>query len=198
LPRLSSYQIHSTTFETGVLKNEKVLNRLAELKANHGLIIGITVTGANQVEVLKKALDVEVEGVPLFDLFQGTYNVFDQSLAAISKELAAQNKRLVIKEALANGRVFPNEKYPHYANIYRTLQILAEKYEVGLDAIALRFCMDSISPFRVLSGAATQQHLSDNLKANNFKLEATDIEILKKAAISSEEYWKERKLLAWN
>ena len=198
LPFLSTYQIHSATFETGVLDNENILNRLAELKNKYGLLMGISTTGANQVAVIKKALDVEVGGIPLFDTFQVTYNLLDQSLATIAKEMLAQNKRLIIKEALANGRIFPNDQFPHYEHLYTTLATLAKKYDVGIDAIALRFCIDSIAPYKVLSGAANELHLSENSKATHFKLEAKDIAALKEMSISSDTYWTERKLLAWN
>ena len=198
LPLLCTYQIHSATFETGVLENKKILNRLAELKNKHGILMGLSTTGENQVAVIKKALDVEVEGVSLFDVFQVTYNVFDQSLATISDQLKKQNKRLVIKEAMANGRVFPNEKYIHYAAAYKKLNELAEKYGVGIDAIALRFCMDSIPVFKVLSGAANEQHLSGNLRVSQFELEENEIGILKKLRITPAKYWNERKQLGWN
>ena len=75
---------------------------------------------------------------------------------------------------------------------------LAAKYQTGLDAIALRFCIDSIDAFKVLSGAANKLHLSDNLKATQLELEESDIGILKEMAISPEQYWKERKQLVWN
>ncbi len=198
LPLLTTYQIHSATFETGVLENENILHRLAEFKNKHGILMGLSTTGANQVEVINRALDVEVDGNSLFDVFQVTYNIFDQSLADISDQFSNQNKRLVIKEALANGRVFPNEKYSHYARTFKILNDLAEKYGVGVDAIALRFCIDSIPVFKVLSGAANEQHLSDNLKATQFELDENDVEILKELKVSPENYWNERKLLGWN
>ena len=198
LPLLTTYQIHSATFETGVLENELILNRLAKLKNKHGLLIGISTTGVNQKEVLKKALDIKVNEESLFDVFQVTYNIFDQSLASVAVEIAKQNKRLVIKEALANGRVFPNEKYLHYATAYQKLEELAKKYSVGVDAIALRFCIDSIPVFKVLSGAANEQHLSDNLKTADFKLKEEDIIVLKKLAVNPGFYWEERKRLGWN
>jgi aryl-alcohol dehydrogenase-like predicted oxidoreductase len=198
LPLLSTYQIHSATFATGVLENKKILHRLAELKNKYGLHIGLSTTGANQVEVIKKALDIEVEGVSLFDVFQVTYNVFDQSLADISDQFLTQHKRLVIKEALANGRVFFNEKYTHYAATYKILNNLAEKYGVGADAIALRFCLDSIPVYKVLSGATNDQHLSDNLKTTQFELEENEIGILKELKTEPAKYWNERKQLGWN
>ena len=198
LPKLNSYQIHSATLETGVLENEQVLHRLAALKNEHNLIIGLTTTGDNQLEVLKKALDIEVDGKELFTLFQVTYNIFDQSLASLASTISEQNKRLVIKEAMANGRLFPNHKYPHYTTTYERLSQLAKKYNTGIDAIALRFCIDSIPIYKVLSGAAFDQHLVDNLKAHNFSLEAKDIAVLKEAAVDPKPYWNERKKLGWN
>ena len=198
LPYLSTYQIHSATFETGVLANEKVLNRLAELKANHQLHIGISTTGANQVEVIKKALEVVINGISLFDAFQVTYNVLDQSLAEISEQLTSANKRIIIKEALANGRIFPNERYPQYDKLYQTLTSLAKKKEVGIDAIALRFCIDSLAPFKVLSGASKAFHLTENLKVESFKLTESEIVRLAKFGIAPSNYWKERKQLGWN
>ncbi|NJN78101.1 MAG: aldo/keto reductase [Saprospiraceae bacterium] len=167
LPNLSTYQIHSATFETKVLENEAILNRLTELKAEHNLKIGITVSGDNQVEILKKALEVEINGLELFEVFQVTYNVFDQSLATIETAFKSENKRLIIKEAMANGRVFPNVNFPNYEKIYSILNQLANKYKVGVDAIAIRFIEDTIQPFKVLSGAAISEHLIGNLKAND-------------------------------
>lgn len=197
LPYLTSYQIHSATLETGVLDNEAILERLSKLKKQHGLRIGITTTGSNQVEVLKKALSVNVDGEELFDLFQVTYNVFDQSIALLAEEINKKHKRLVIKEALANGRVFPNTNYPNYTETFNYLQELGVKYAVGEDAIALRFCLDSIPVFRVLSGASIEHHLSDNLKAKDFKLEDSEVAILKGLAINPDYYWNERKQLGW-
>jgi aryl-alcohol dehydrogenase-like predicted oxidoreductase len=198
LPWLTTYQIHSATLETGVLDNTEVLNRLAQLKDEYGIRMAITTTGANQVDVLNRALDIEVDGNELFDLFQVTYNVFDQSIALLAGQIANRGKRLVIKEALANGRTFPNEKYPNYGETYSSLNQLAIKYNVGVDAVALRFCIDSIPVYKVLSGASQNQHLSDNLKANDFRLLDGEIDTIKELAVNPVEYWNERKQLGWS
>lgn len=198
LPFLTTYQIHSATFESGVLDNEGILNYLAQIKAEHGIRIGVTVTGANQEEVLSRALDVEVEGALLFDVFQVTYNVLDQSIAPIADRIEEQKGRLVIKEAMANGRIIPDKRFPDYSNMYKMLNELAQKYGVGVDAIALRFCMDSIPLFKVLSGASNEKHLHDNLKSENFKLEWVEMDRLKQYAVNPNHYWSERKKLSWN
>lgn len=198
LPYLTSYQIHSATFDTKVLENQAVLHRLDELKQEFGLKIGLTTTGTNQYEVLNRSLDVHVNGSMLFDLFQVTYNVFDQILRDSIRQLAAENKRVVIKEALANGRVFENPTYPHYAAAYAELKRLAGKYGVGLDAIALRFCMDSVQPFMVLSGASRLGQLSENLASTSFSLANDELALLYEYAVAPMDYWQERKSLVWN
>jgi aryl-alcohol dehydrogenase-like predicted oxidoreductase len=198
LPYLSTYQIHSATLDSGVLDNESILSYLVQLKDQHQIRIGITTSGANQAEVLLKALDVEINGALLFDVFQVTYNVFDQSIGPVAERITNQNGRLVIKEAMANGRIFLNDQYPDYTSMYSVLEHLAAKYEVGVDAIALRFCIDSIPLFKVLSGAATEQHLIDNLKAERFKLSLDDVEQIKRLTVDPASYWTERKKLKWN
>lgn len=198
LPYLKVYQIHSATLETGVLENKEVLEYLAFLKKEFNLKIGLTTTGTNQVEVIKKALDVLVDGESVFDMFQVTYNLLEQSLLEISEELISKNKSIVIKEALANGRVFGNKKYPHYHKMYTVLENLAKKYNVGVDAISLKYCTQTIPKSIVLSGASNTNQLSENLKFNAFSLSIDEIETLNSFKVSPEFYWSERKKLQWN
>ena len=136
--------------------------------------------------------------MPVFDLFQVTYNFLDQSLSEIFAELIRKNKSIVIKEALANGRVFKNENYPNYNKMYTILENLAKKHHVGVDAISLKYCEQTILGSIVLSGASNSNQLKQNLKLNNFSLSDNEIEILNALKISNEAYWTERKQLAWN
>ena len=198
LPHLKMYQIHSATLETGVLNNDAVLHRLAYLKNEHPIKIGITTTGSNQVEVIKKALDISVEGKQLFDGFQVTYNILDQSLETVSSELLKQDKKIVIKEALANGRLFRNSNYKQYNELYNTLEDLATKYSVGVDAIALKFCKQNIKKSIVLSGASNMEHLKSNLQISEITLSEEEISMLKNFKIDPDHYWQERKQLEWN
>ncbi len=195
-PYLKIYQIHSATFESGVLQNQEVLQRLSELKQKYNIMIGITTSGSNQIDVIKKTLDIEIDNQILFDVYQVTYNILDQSIYKIAHLL--NKKNIIIKEALANGRLFPNNTFNHYMDLYRVLQELANKYKVGADAIALRFCIDTLSPFKVLSGASNDGHISENLKTETFILEADEIKKLQSFHTTSESYWKERKKLPWN
>lgn len=192
LPKLSVYQIHSATFESGVLKNNDVLSRLFKIKQETGLKIGLTVSGANQKEVVTEALSVSMNGALLFDSFQVTYNVFEQDTLAVLKEVNKAGKFIIIKEGLANGRVFLESKFKN------VLEELANKYKVGIDAVALRFCMDSIPSNIVLSGASDSTQLEENLKASDFQLTTEDLEELKKLQVPSKEYWQERSQLSWD
>jgi aryl-alcohol dehydrogenase-like predicted oxidoreductase len=198
LPYLKVYQIHSATLETGVLENEAVLKQLAFLKKKHNIQIGLTTSGTNQVEVLNKALDVFVDGKQLFDIFQVTYNFLEQSLLKIVEKLHQENKKIIIKEALANGRVFSNKNYPHYQKMYASLKNLSKKYNVGTDAIALKYCAQTIPKSTVLSGASNTNQLKENLKLNSFSLSNDDINLLNSFKTDAEHYWSERKKLAWN
>lgn len=198
LPYLKVYQIHSATLETGVLENKEVLEELAKLKKEHKLKIGITTSGINQVEVIKKALGIIIEGQQLFDVFQVTYNYLEQSLLEIYQELTQQNKTIVIKEAMANGRIFRNKDYPNYVKLYDILAKLAGFYNVGVDAITLKFAMQTLPNATILSGASNQAQLLENLKVNQFSLTQDEIDSLASLKVSSNYYWSERKKLRWN
>ena len=198
LPHLKIYQIHSATLESGVLHNEEVLDRLAFLKAEYNMKIGITTTGPNQIEVIKKALDIGVENRSLFDSFQVTYNILDQSLKNISTNLLNQGKSIIVKEALANGRLFRNSKYGHYNDLYTFMEKLANKYKVGVDAISLNFCSTTMPKSIVLSGVSDNIQLDQNVKVATFQLTEEEIHRLIEFRVKEEFYWNERKELIWN
>ncbi|WP_186756524.1 aldo/keto reductase [Echinicola salinicaeni] len=198
LPALEIYQIHSATFESGVLANKDVHNELMAIKKDYGLKIGLTSSGKAQSEILEAAMGIEVDGEELFDSFQVTFNLFEQSALPVIKKAKNKGKLLIIKEGMANGRVFPNKDYQHYQEHYHLLSVLSEEYKVGVDALALRFCMDLVEPQYVLSGAGNVGQLKENLKANEFELSRNDLEKLKSMAIDVSAYWNERSKLEWN
>lgn len=198
LPYLKIYQIHSATFDTGILENQEILKRLYELKESHNISIGLTTTGASQVDVLQSAIGIEVNGEKLFQSFQCTFNILDQSLLTFKEHFKNINGQVIIKEALANGRLIPNDRFKQYFKLYDYMSQLAKKYEVGVDAIALRFCSNIFPKAVILSGANNAIHLMANLKANQFSLSKDEMDILSSFSITSEDYWNERKELAWN
>ena len=190
LPHLKVYQIHSATIESGVLENDKVLKKLADIKKNTGLSIGLTTSGPQQSEVLNEAMQIKINGQVLFDVFQVTYNIFEQSTYSILTELLKKGKKVIIKEGVANGRIFTNTS--------TILNELATKYNVDIDAIALRYIIDSLNPSVVLSGAFSKKQLKDNLKVLDFHLSQKEVNALKKLKKESQHYWKERKSLTWS
>ena len=198
LPYLKYYQIHSATLDTGVLENKAVLEQLYQLKKENNLKVGLTTTGSNQTEVLKRALDVHFAGEPLFEVFQCTYNILDQSILSLGKRIVKERKQLVLKEVLANGRLFPNPNYPNYSALYVKLEGLSKKYGVGVDAVILQYCIKTIEGAMVLSGANKTEHLEQNLKAANFQLSPEEIVELSQFKTPPITYWEERKQLAWN
>ena len=197
LPNLKIYQIHSATLDTGVLDNKAVLQRLHQIKKDYNIIIGITTTGVNQVEVLKKAVDIELENEPLFSSFQSTYNIMDQSILQLKEFFLNANRQLIIKESLANGRLIPNTSFKEHNGLYKYITKLADKYNVGADAIAIRFCIDSFPEAVTLSGASSANQLQSNLAAKTFKLQKEEMELLSSYKIDPVIYWGERKQLSW-
>ena len=193
LPNLKIYQVHSATFESGILSSQSVINHLFEIKNQTGLKIGLTTSGTNQAEVIKAALAIEIDGKPLFDSFQVTFNILEQTTFSVLEEILAKGKTVIVKEALANGRIFSNQNENH---IY--LKRLAIKYNAGIDAIALRFVMQYLHPTYVLSGASSKEQLEQNLKATGFELTKLEIEKMSQLSSDPTTYWNDRKALEWS
>ena len=179
------------------MQNRVVLQQLATIKEVYGLRIGITTSGANQNEIILAALDLKVRDRSIFDTFQVTYNIFEQRLSEIIHLINRPGLRLIIKEAMANGRVFRNPDFPYYDMNYSFCEYLAQKYNVGVDAIALRFVIDSLEPAIVLSGANDLTQLHQNMKAASFRLTTEEIEQLRDLRGNTTDYWNARKNLAW-
>jgi aryl-alcohol dehydrogenase-like predicted oxidoreductase len=198
LPALKLYQIHSATFESGILENADVLNALYEIKESTGVKLGLSVSGVKQSEILETALNIKIKGKTLFDSFQATFNILEQSTFRILQKIMQHNKKVIVKEGLANGRLFENKNYLHYKKLYDLLDRLSNKYGVGVDAIALRFIMDFLEPQLVLSGASTINQLNENIQARKFVLNKSEVSELQSFSSKRDKYWRERSLLLWH
>src|SRR5512132_1422392 len=133
---LKVYQIHSATFGSGVLDNQEVLDELARLKRG-GTVIGLTLSGADQAEVLRRARRIERDGEPLFGCVQATWNLLEPSAGPALAEARAAGMGVIIKEALANGRLTSRNAAAPFAAEGGTLRQEAERLGVGMDALAL-------------------------------------------------------------
>ncbi len=197
MPWLKVYQIHSATFESGVLEDEAVLGFLAKLR-NEGVKVGLSVTGPQQAEVLEAALAIEVDGFPLFQTVQATFNILEQSAGAVLAAAAASGRGVIVKEALANGRLTSRNKNPEFQKKKQQLENVARRYEVGMDAIALAFVLAQPWVNVILSGAAVENHLLSNLQALKVSLGPDAVTLLGGMRSGQEAYWAERSALKWN
>jgi aryl-alcohol dehydrogenase-like predicted oxidoreductase len=170
---LDLYQIHSATLESGVLEDHAVLAELNSLRAN-GLAIGISVSGPRQAEVIRRALAVRIDGVNPFQSVQATWNLLEPSAGPALAEAHAAGWGVIIKEALANGR-------------------LANRDQEAIAAALANPWVDV-----VLSGAVTEVQVRSNVGALGVHLSPDELAALSKPAEPADQYWKERGQLAWH
>ena len=104
--RLALYQVHSLTLESPLFGDPALLAALGALR-DSGVIVGLTTSGPHQADTLRRALDVSVGGQPLFAAAQVTWNLLEPSVGAAAAEAAAAGWAVLVKEALANGRLRP-------------------------------------------------------------------------------------------
>jgi aryl-alcohol dehydrogenase-like predicted oxidoreductase len=189
---LDLYQIHSATLESGVLEDRAVLAELAGLRTE-GLAVGLSVSGPRQGEVVRRALEVEVDGVALFDTVQATWNPLEPSAGPALAEAAAGGLGVIVKEALANGRLSPHGGGAPLAAVGR----VAARHGTGVDAVALAAALANPWAGVVLSGAVGAGQLAANLDAARLRLDPAELEELRALAAPAERYWAERARLPW-
>lgn len=111
---LDLYQIHSATLESGVLSDDKLLAHLFEIKQNHGILMGLSLSGPDQFKILEKARTIRFDGLPLFDAVQATCNLLERSAETALAEASDAGMGVIIKEALANGRLTERNSHPDF------------------------------------------------------------------------------------
>lgn len=193
---LDVYYVHSATLESGVLDNQKVLAELCKL-ARAGTVIGLTL-GPGQSATLRKALLVEFDGSPLFGCVQATWNLLDPSAGGALEEAGARGLGVVVKEALANGRLTPRNTDPSFAARLKLLRGEAARLDTTVDALALSAVLARPWADVVLSGAATAGQICSNLAAREVVWDAEASDRLSVLAETPDNYWQDRSKLAWN
>ncbi|MFC4068782.1 aldo/keto reductase [Actinoplanes subglobosus] len=161
--RLALYQVHSVTPDSPVLTDRELHRRLA----GQGAVVGLSTSGPRQADAIRAACGIEVDGLPLFRSVQATWNLLEPSAGPALAEAHASGRVVIVKEALANGR-------------------LADRDEAAL-ATALRRPWATI----VLSGAATGEQLASNLRAAASERDSP------LAAEPAQDYWTTRSRLPW-
>lgn len=196
-PCLSLYQIHSATIESGVLARAEVIEELARLKAA-GLAIGLSVSGPRQAEVIYRALATNVAGVRLFDAVQATWNLLDPSAGPALAAAHAVGMGVIVKEALANGRLTPRNSAPAFVAQRAALEHEATRLGCTLDALALAATLAQPWAGVVLSGASTIAQIQSNLGALSVAWDDQAAAALTALAEPPAVYWQTRAALPWN
>jgi aryl-alcohol dehydrogenase-like predicted oxidoreductase len=184
-PHLRLYQIHSATLESGVLDDRAVLDELRRLRES-GLAIGLTVTGRRQAETIGRALELQV-----FDTVQATWNLLERSAGPALAEAHEAGLGVIVKEALANGRLTARGEVPPL------LEASADR-GIAPDTLALAAVLAQPWADVVLSGAATLEALNSNLTALAVELHQGLDPELEALAEDAARYWAERSALPWN
>jgi aryl-alcohol dehydrogenase-like predicted oxidoreductase len=169
-----------------VLDDAAVREELARLR-DEGVFIGFTATGANQADTIERAL--EVGG---FDTVQATWNLHDRSAGAALAAAHDAGLGVIVKEALANGRLTARE------DPEGPLATAARERGTTADALALAAVLAQRWVDVALSGAATVATLRSNLAALDVQWDAELDERLAVLAEPAEEYWERRSRLPWN
>jgi aryl-alcohol dehydrogenase-like predicted oxidoreductase len=178
-PWLRLYQVHSATLESGILDDVRVHHQMAAL----GVPVGLSLSGPKQADTLRRALEIEVDDNPLFSAVQATWNLLEVSAGPALAEAKAAGWTVIVKEALANGRL---------AEPGTETALLGERPDVAALSAALAQPWADV----VLSGAATVSQLRSNLRA--LQGGATpSADRLASMALDSEVYWRQRAAMPW-
>jgi aryl-alcohol dehydrogenase-like predicted oxidoreductase len=190
--RLLLYQVHSATLESGILEDAAVLGALDRMRRD-GLAIGLTVSGPRQSEVVRRSLDVRVDGECPFGSVQATWNLLERSAGPALAEARQAGCGVILKEVLANGRLSGRGPFAGGA-----LREVARRAGVGMDAVAIAAALANPWADVVLSGAVAVRQLESNLDAQSVDLTAADLDALAGLAEPAERYWSERHALPWS
>jgi len=196
---LRLYQIHSATLESGVLADPEVRGELRQLKTSRGVRLGLSLSGVHQAATLRVALACRMEeGNPaspcLFDCVQATYNLMEQSVGEALLEARTEGLEVIVKEAMANGRLLKGPRAGPVADA-------AAKLGAAADQVCLAAVLAQPFAPLVLSGAATPDQVASNAGAETLLAEVGNevlTDLAEKMRMDPKEYWDERSALAWN
>ena len=194
---LALYQVHSVTLESPVLEEDALMRDVAALR-EHGIRLGLSTSGPEQARVVELASRLRVDGVRLFDTVQVTWNLLERAASDALAEAHAAGLGVIVKEALANGRLTGSNDDPSFSQARSLLGSQARRLGTSVDALAIAAALAQPWADLVLSGAVDIDQLRSNLRALEVSWDDEANERLDALVESSEEYWELRSELSWN
>lgn len=194
---LNLYQVHSATLDSGLFDDPALLEELARQR-DAGLILGITLTGPGQAATLHRALDLEFAGRSLFGCVQATWNVLEPSVGPALAEAHRRGWGVIVKEALANGRLTTRNSEPEFTAKTAVLSRWARKLGATWDALAIATALAQPWANVILSGATTPDQLVSNRGALTLDVPNAAVDELLGLAELPTDYWQTRSRLPWN
>ena len=149
------------------------------------MAIGLTATGPGQATTIDAGDRVGERSTRV----QATCNLLEPSAGPALERAHAAGMGVIVKEALANGRLTARGDQP----ASRRSQEAARADALALAHVLARPWVDV-----VLSGAATAEQLRSNLAARTAEWSDAFEERTRGLAIDPDEYWSQRSDLEWN
>jgi aryl-alcohol dehydrogenase-like predicted oxidoreductase len=177
------YLVHSLTPDSPALADDRLLDRLRGLAAG-GVRVGVSTSGPRQGDALDAAR--EVPGTP-FTAVQATWNLLEPSAGPALARAHDAGWLVVVKEAVANGRLAPGGGEPG-------ADALADADGQSVDALAIGAARAQPWADIVLSGAVTPPQLDSNLASTTPQADAAAIAAL---AVEPSAYWAARGARDW-
>ena len=196
---LSLYQIHSVTADGKTFDDDALIDAIAKLKEK-GIRAGFSTSGPGQATAIGRSLELERDGRRVFDSVQSTWNLFERGAEAALSEAHDAGMKVVIKEALANGRLTHanHGQDPMLSNHFSKIRMSAENHGTTIEMLAMSAALTRPWADFVLSGAATVVQIAGNAHAREFKFNQELDEELSAFAVNSNDYWRARSGFSWN
>lgn len=175
--------VHSVTPDSPALTDPELLARFRDLVAQ-GVRVGFSTSGARQGDAIDAALALRDSP---FSVVEATWNALEPSSGAALARAHDAGWFVLVKEAVANGRLTPDGDEPGYA-------ALADEDGQTPDAHAIGWALAQPFADLVLSGAVTVDQLRSNLAARPPRTAPAALAAL---AEPPERYWAERSALPW-
>jgi aryl-alcohol dehydrogenase-like predicted oxidoreductase len=179
---LSLYQVHSLTADSPLFDDVALQDALVALPVR----VGFSTSGPRQAETVRRALALERHGERVFTAVQSTWNMLETSVGRALAEAHDTGAHVLVKEALANGRLAVSPP--------PAIAAFAARRGVGPDAVALAAVLTLPWADTVLLGPAGPAQLHSNLAA----LTVPGAASLPHLAVEPETYWADRAALAWS